>query len=185
VRRDEMERLFTEYLTQLQTKPEYVRLFSEIIIDLWKAKQTLTTAQHETAQHRVKTLLNHKQRLVHAFVYRSEIDRRTYQEQLDKLNEEIALAEIDERDARIEEIDIQAAVSFGEFVLLNAPRLWAESSLEQRLRLQHVLFPNGLQFDAGVYRTTATSIIFFNLETEHFEKEGLVALTGIEPVFED
>jgi site-specific DNA recombinase len=173
VRRDEMERLFTEYLTRLQPKPEYVRLFSEIIIDLWKAKQTLTTAQHETAQHRVKTLLNHKQRLVDAFVYRSEIDRGTYQEQLDKLNEEIALAEIDERDARIEEIDIQAAVSFGEFVLLNAPRLWAELSLEQRQRLQQLLFPNGVRFEAGVYRTTATSI-FFNLEAEQVEKEGLV-----------
>ena len=70
-------------------------------------------------------------------------------------------------------------------MLLNVPRLWAESSLEQRQRLQHVLFPNGLQFDAGVYRTTATSIIFFNLETDILKKEGLVALTGIEPVFED
>jgi hypothetical protein len=47
-----------------------------------------------------------KQRLFEALVYRREIDCATYQQQLDKLNEGIALAEIDEREARIVEIDI-------------------------------------------------------------------------------
>jgi len=62
-----------------------------------------------------------KQLFIEAFVYKHLIDPATYQQQLDKLNEEIALAEINERDARIEQMDIQAAVGFGEFVLLNAP----------------------------------------------------------------
>jgi hypothetical protein len=35
------------------------------------------------------------------------------------------------------------------------------------------------------YRTTATSMIFFELEEISEQKERLVALTGIEPVFED
>jgi hypothetical protein len=52
-----------------------------------------------------------------------------YQDQLDKLNEEIALADIEERDARIEELDIETAVTFGKFVLLNAVRLWSELPL--------------------------------------------------------
>jgi hypothetical protein len=36
------------------------------------------------------------------------------------VNKAIALAEINERDAQIEQMDVQAAVEFGEFVLLNA-----------------------------------------------------------------
>jgi len=73
-----------------------------------------------------------KQRLVEAFVYQPAIDPSTYQEQLDKLNEGTARAEINERDARIEETDVQAAISYGEFILLSAPRLWAQLSLEQK-----------------------------------------------------
>ena len=96
--------------------------------------------------------------MVEAFVYRHEIDRVTYQEQLDKLNEEIAMSEIAERDARIDELDVQAAVSHGEFLLLNAPRLWTESTLEQKQRLQEVSFPRGAHFGDGAYRTTATKI---------------------------
>ncbi len=185
VRRDEMERLFIDFLGELQPKPEYLRLFGEIIVDVWKQKQAQSTLLHEAAQRRLAGLLERRQRLVEAFVYHREIDQRTYEEQRDKLNEEVALAEIEERDARIDEMDVQAAVSFGEFVLLNAPRLWAELSPEQKQRLQQVLFPRGVQFEAGVYRTAETSMIFFNLEAEQTKNEGLVALTGIEPVFED
>ena len=66
-----------------------------------------------------------------------------YQDQLDKLNEEIALADIEERDARIEELDIETAVTFGKFVLLNAVRLWSELPLGQKQRSQQVLFRLG------------------------------------------
>jgi site-specific DNA recombinase len=182
-RREVFEGLFVEFLTRLQPKPEYLRLFGEIITDVWKQKQAQAAALHEAAQRHLHVLRERKQRLVEAFVYQRAIDPSTYQEQLDKLNEGIALGEINERDARIEETDVQAAVSYGEFVLLSAPRLWAQLSLEQKQRLQQVIFPRGVQFEDGVYRTAETSMVFFELEAGQVKKEGLVALTGIEPVF--
>jgi hypothetical protein len=111
-----------------------------------ETKQEQATVLHEAALRHVRQLHDRKQRLVEAFVYKREIDRATYQEQLDKLNEEIALSEINERDTRIDELDVQAAVNHGEFLLLNAPRLWVESSLEQKQRLQEVFSLRGVQF---------------------------------------
>ncbi len=183
VRREDMERLFVKFLGQLQPKSEYLRLFGEIIVDVWKQKQQQVAVLHEASQRHLRELQDRKQRLLEAFVYRREIDRATYQEQLDKLNEEIALSEINERDTRIDELDVQTAVSHGEFLLLNAPRLWVESSLEQKQRLQEIFFPHGVQFENGAYRTTETSMIFFELEEIPAQKEGMVALPGIEPGF--
>jgi hypothetical protein len=82
-------------------------------------------------------------------------------------------------------LDIEAAVEFAKYVVLNAARLWAEAGADQKQRLQKVIFPQGVLFPNGAYRTTATSLIFFELEETSCQKEGLVALTGIEPVFED
>jgi hypothetical protein len=48
---------------------------------------------------------------------------------------------------------------------------------------QKVLFPEGLMFANGAYRTTPTSLLFTILQGNVGEKESLVALTGIEPVF--
>ena len=183
MRREVLERLFVDFLTQLQPKPEYLRLFGEIIFDVWKQKKALAAALHDAAQRHLNTQRERKQRLVEAFVCQRAIDESTYQEQLDKLKEAIALAEINERDTRIEETDVRAAVRFGEFILLSAPRLWVQLSLEQKQRLQQVIFPRGVQFEDGVYRTAETSMVFFELDAGQAKKEGLVALTGIEPVF--
>ena len=85
-----------------------------------------------TWEGRIKSLSDRKDRLVEAFLYERAVDRETYQRQLDKLNEAIALAEMELQDARIEELDVEAVLGFAEFVLLNSGWLWIESSLEQK-----------------------------------------------------
>jgi hypothetical protein len=60
---------------------------------------------------------------------------------------------------------------------LNASRLWGESGPEQKQRLQKLIFPKGVLFEDGVYRTGATSMIFFELGEISDKKEGLVAQT--------
>jgi hypothetical protein len=73
-----LERRFVGFLDQLQPKPEYLRLFGEIIIDVWKQKQVQATALHEAAQRQLTNLRERKQRRVDAFIYKREIDRVTY-----------------------------------------------------------------------------------------------------------
>jgi hypothetical protein len=62
---------------------------------------------------------------------------------MDKLNEAMALAEIDQHDQRSEELDIEAVLGFAERVSLNAPRLWLEASLDQRQRISVVSVSGG------------------------------------------
>lgn len=65
-------------------------------------------------------------------------------------------------------------MEFGQHVLLNAARLWAQSGADQKQRLQKVMFPQGVLFTDGVYRTNAASIIFFELEDNSSQKESKV-----------
>ena len=138
---------------------------------------------HTAAKKQLDQLFERKRRLVEAFVYERAIDKPTYQTQLDKLDEDIALAEIRECDARIEDLDVEAAVRFGELILRNAPALWLESNLDQKQRLQSALSPAGLSFTGTGYRTNQTSLVFYHLQQNSAEQEGLVALPGIEPGF--
>ncbi len=101
------------------------------------------------------------------------------------VNEEITLAEMEAHDARLDQLDIEAAIEFAQYVLLNAARIWSESSPEQKQRLQKLIFPSGVLFAESVYRTGTTSMIFFELEEMYAQNERMVALPGIEPGFED
>lgn len=99
------------------------------------------------------------------------------------VNEEITLAEMEAHDARLDQLDIEAAIEFAQYVLLNAARIWSESSPEQKQRLQKLIFPSGVLFAESVYRTGTTSMIFFELEEMYAQNERMVALPGCESAF--
>ena len=114
------------------------------------------SAQRSAAEKKLLDLKRRKEQLVEAFIYQRAIDQDTYKQQLDKLNEATALAEIDQHDHRTEELDIEAVLDFAERVSLNAARLWLEANLTQRQRFQALLFPGGLQVEKGEIRTPVT-----------------------------
>ena len=84
-------------------------------------------------------LKQRKELLVEAFIYQRAIDQDTYRQQLDKLSESMALAEIGRNALRTEELDIEAVLDFTERVALSASRLWLEADLEQCQRFQSLL----------------------------------------------
>ena len=86
-------------------------------------------------------------------------------------------------DAQQDEIEIEDLLDFAENLLTNAAAAWNQSGLEQRQRLQQVLFPQGVTYSDGSYRTVATSPMFNLLEENIEPEEQLVALPGIEPGF--
>ena len=100
-----------------------------------------------------------------------------------KLAEDLALAEMELREAQAEEIEIEAVLDFAQAVLTNASNLWKAAPAEQKQRLQQVLFPEGVTYSEGNYRTAVTCLLFSGVETKADEKSRLVALPGIEPGF--
>jgi hypothetical protein len=74
--------------------------------------------------------------------------------------------------------DVEAVFTFAGHVILNAARLWTESSSDQKQRLQKVLFPEGVTFDNGNYRTAETCLFFKLLSDSEVEKNKFGDPTG-------
>jgi hypothetical protein len=100
-----------------------------------------------------------------------------------KLTEELTLAEMELREAQAEEIEIEAVLDYAEMILTNASNLWKAAPSEQKQRFQQVLFPKGVTYSDGKYRTAVTCLLFNGMQTEGVKNSGLVALPGIEPGF--
>ena len=67
----------------------------------------------------------------------------------------------------------------------DATRFWGvQLSPEQKQRLQSAIILCEVQFGDGAYRTAEMRMVIFKLEGKQVKKENLVALTGIEPVFQ-
>lgn len=47
-----------------------------------------------------------------------------YERQRDRLQEELAIAELELQEARVERIDVEGILGFAEFLLTNLSRVW-------------------------------------------------------------
>ena len=177
-----LENEFLKLIERLQPKPEYLVLFREIVLDVWKQRQAEAIKLAATLQSRLDSLKARRQRVIDAFLHDRSIDKATYQEQVDLLNEEVTLTELEIYDTKIEELDLEAALNFAVNALSNAAAFWNQCSPEQKPRFQRVLFPDGLVFDGEVYRTATTCLAFSYLQEFSDANSSLASRTGIEPV---
>jgi hypothetical protein len=115
-----------------------------------------------------------------AFVHEEKIDAQSYTAQRDKLREQIALAELELSEARIEQFDVEGILSFAEYVLTNAARMWMELDLDRKQQLRQVLFPKGLSFDGDRFGTAVTCFALKLLEENGASKSGMASPTGYE-----
>ncbi|HST77982.1 MAG TPA: hypothetical protein VLN58_05810 [Verrucomicrobiae bacterium] len=170
-------------MLQLQPNLGYLRLYREIVTDVWRKRQGDSQKVQELVSRKIKELRENKDKLQQAFVYQRTISKQEYDEMRAKLVEDLTLAEMELRDAQGEEIEIEAVLDFAEMLLLNASNLWKSAPAEQKQRLQQVLFPEGISYSDGKYRTAVTCLLFSGMQMNKAQKEGLVALPGIEPGF--
>ena len=118
-----------------------------------------------------------------AFLFERSNDIETYDRHTEKMREELTLARIDRHSGQLEELDVEGILGFAERVLSRAADLWVQASFEQRQRFQQLFLPDGIAFDGNcLIGTGVTAATFRYLRENRIGNEGLVDLTGIEPV---
>lgn len=88
------------------------------------------------------------------------------------------------KDARVEELDVEAALAASSAILSNAEPLWLGATMEQRLKLQAAIFPRGLTHDGESLGTAVTCLAFSALRRNEFAQEGLASPTGVRILYQ-
>ena len=73
---------------------------------------------------------------------------------------------------------MEGLLRFAESILEGAAALWTGADIDQRLRLQSVLFPQGLRFRDGRFGTAVTYLAFAQLGEESGNASSLASPTG-------
>jgi hypothetical protein len=94
------------------------------------------------------------------------------------LRADIALAEMEFGDAKIDELDIEGVLAYAEAALTDASQLWSNASLDQKQRPQSVLFPEGLTFYGEGFGTAVTCLAFSPLGEDRQPESSVASPTG-------
>jgi len=181
VRAERLEEAFSEFLRGVEISPGMVRLIEESLLEIWHELRAESTQQATTAKKRIAELERRKQRLVQAYVYDQAIDRPTYDRELTTLDEALTFANLELRDAELEDMDLEASLGYARSLLTSTSKVWGVASAPRKRLLQTLVFPEGVTFDGKGLGTPATSFIFSLLGAESCDQEVLVEPKGVEP----
>ena len=147
-------------------------------------------------EHQVAALREKLDRLTGLLV-EGILDAVSYQRERDRLQEQVAAAEIEREQSVIEHLDVTVIVNFAEATLTNASALWEGASLADKHRLQAALFPEGLTWQhssaaagargiaaelrTGGFSNRVTCLAFNEMPEFSDYTNGLVTRAGIEP----
>jgi len=166
VRAEVMHKGFVQFLRTQQPDSSYLRLFHKVVIDVWQAKQNDAAALIRTFERQIEVLKERRRKLREAFVFQQSITKTDYEEMRAPLDKELETSEANLSDAKAAEINLENVIDFAEELLLNVAGVWEHCSLDQKQRLQQVLFPAGIEYSNGVYRTQQSSFLFNGLPGE-------------------
>ncbi len=161
-----LEEQFAELLLRVQPSPEYLAMFRRAVTDRLNQREREAREIARKGRARVEEIDQRRERLVEAYVYDRAIDRQVYESQLDKLNEQLALARLRAVDAEIEQIDAEGIMRFAEHLATNAARLWVEFNPRQKQRFQRFIFPDGVRYRDGEFLNPRTSLLFNEIEED-------------------
>jgi site-specific DNA recombinase len=177
-----LEDLFLDELKRLQPTPGFMRLVKDRVLHTWRGLKLDAQQLVAKVERKQKAIQQKLDRLDEAFLYERSIDIDTYDRQRDRLREELTLAQMDRHATEVEELDVEGILAFAERVLPSAANLWVQSSLNQKQRLQHLFFPDGVRFDGKRIVGTGTTLpVFSYLDPVSGGKKDLVDQAGIEP----
>ena len=180
--KEQLEREFIILLERIQFKPEYRSLFTAVVRDVWAKQNELARDQTNQGRRRLEGLKERKNRIFDAMIDR-KIDQPTYDEQVERVDQEIVFAQMSLREAELEELEVETVLAFAEHALENTAAFWFDSNVEQKQKFQRVLFPEGIRYSQeDRFGTPASSSFFKEIEGFIESESHLASPMGFEPM---
>lgn len=155
-----LEQQFRDCLKTIKPKKGFIDLFTATILDEWKERARhfkLGVRKHEKELAALKT----KRKRIFDMREDGSYAKREFRERLEKVELEIAAKKVSCNETHIDQLDIEATLSYATQFMCNLDRQWFDLSPERRLRFEKLVFPKGIPYTRQVgFRTTKLGCIF-------------------------
>lgn len=148
-----------EFLHGIVPKESFLKGFTGSVLDLWKEKGRSFEMEAEKYKKRLVALKEKRERI---FEMREDgsYTRDEFQERKEEVENEIAAAKISMSESRIEQFDIEAALSYANQFIRNLGRQWFDLT-QSHNRFQKMVLPEGISYDRkNGFGTAKLGLIF-------------------------
>ena len=179
-KKKDVEDKFMEYLDSFEYKNDFKGMLKTAIELNWenRNKGVRKTANQKMAEIR---RIKEKQGLIIEKNLKGIIPDDLAKEQLEETNQKIAGMSIELQEYDSQKEDIKDALECSFNFLENPSKEWEKLNIDAKCKIQWFLFPKGVLFENGKFRTNETALVLDIKKTFQSEKSSLVDRTGLEP----
>jgi site-specific DNA recombinase len=175
----ELEAAFSRYLQRITPKPRVLDVIKASVIDVWEEN---SLALQSEAERHATTLANltEKRARIRELLEDGTYSREEGKERLAEVTNQITATKIALNEARIDQFDIAAAVTYATNFIGTLGRQWLDLAPELRLRFQKLIFPEGVRYSRLTgFGTAKLGLIFKLCQENASEIPPLVDLRGV------
>ena len=182
--KDKVESNFIELLSKITPTNEDLELFEEIVVDAYTKNYKdvlLIHKQKEKELEKFKKQLNKLKELVENEIY--TIDE--YHERKLAIEANIATSKVELSETNIEVCELETCINYVKMYIENLPKFWIMLSIKDKIKLNCIVFPNGLNYENGAYRTPQLHSIYREIRAISHDESNELTPRGIEPRLQD
>ena len=180
VSKADLEKQFLRHLATIIPKEKVLAMIKESTLDLWRDEGK---GFEIDAQKYARELAELEAKRKRIFEMREDgsYSKEEFQERREQADNEIAATRISLSESRIEQFDIEGAVSYATQFIRDLARQWFDLPPKLRPRFQKLVFPEGIPYkrDTG-FGTARLGLIFELNRQSHGQKSHLVPFRGLQ-----
>ena len=181
VKRDALHQDFLDRLKSISPAKETVKLFEEIIKDVWRSKHKALIETNKKLKSEIRKLQIKKDR-ANELLLEGTLNKDDYLEIVDGIKEKICNLKLDINNSQMELSDIDNCINYCSRFLLELPEMWKMADIDLKQRFQTFIFPQGIEYYKGKFGTAQTAIIFNVLGNESTAYKTMASPRGFEPL---
>lgn len=140
IRKEALEALWIEHLESLRPSDAYLRTLELTVLEHRRNEQAQAEAERVRLEGIAAALRTRRGRLLDGYL-EGRIPKDLYQPEMDRVSEELTVAEIEAHACHVEAIDVDAALGACRFFAQHAGKLWRDAPADLKRRFQATLFP--------------------------------------------
>ena len=182
IRKNDLENTFVDELAKLTPKEEYLKLFEANVLKVWQEKRLEVSAIRQGYDEQLKAF-EARLNSINEMRADGDIDKETHRRMKSDVENKIAGLKTSHKEAEIQELDLEARIEYSIQNIRNMSRIWPDLQLDQQIRLQSAVLPNGITYnkESGSFGTAPLSYSIRLLSDFPKDVSSLVAGPGIEP----
>ncbi|TSC59793.1 MAG: Site-specific recombinase [Candidatus Peregrinibacteria bacterium Greene0416_62] len=184
----EGQRAFVAYLKTVTPSKELLELFREIVLEKWDEKYKMLTRESTESHRKIQNLKEQKQALIelmkqnHTNLELVEELRKDFE----RVSNEYTLATMERDSKETKEVDAEKVINHCIGFLANSYKLWEMCSVEDKYRLQSIIFPDGVTYDGLLGKQALKiSLVYAAIQELDALQHCLAAPQGVEPWLTD